>query len=226
MPTVGVIRATGYVSGRLVLLSPSMTPCEAPFPTSRISRFPPLGWTAPRMPLPPLPCPRISSGRAARSSRVCGPQRPRPRRSRFSVCCRASVGDRGWYFADGMWALRGWVDKLIGGVGMRRGRRHPDDLRVGDALDFFRVEVDDSPGLLRLRAEMKLPGQAWLEWRVWRAPEDGGTTVLSQRARFHPRGVAGRLYWWALLAPHSLLWRQMLKRLVRVAEMAHRTQNS
>ncbi|MCQ3804332.1 MAG: SDR family oxidoreductase [bacterium] len=135
-------------------------------------------------------------------------------------------GDRGWYFADGMWALRGWLDKLIGGVGMRRGRRHPDDLRVGDALDFFRVEVYDPPGLLRLRAEMKLPGQAWLEWRVWRAPEDGGTTVLGQRARFHPRGVAGRLYWWALLAPHSLLWRQMLKRLVRAAEMAHRTQNS
>jgi len=126
-------------------------------------------------------------------------------------------GGRGWYFANGLWAARGWVDKLLGGVGMRRGRRHPDELRVGDALDFFRVEVYEPPGLLRLRAEMKLPGEAWLEWHV-SPPEDGrGGAVLQQRARFHPRGIAGRLYWWALLIPHALIWSRLIERLARAA---------
>lgn len=127
-------------------------------------------------------------------------------------------GRRGWYVANGLWAVRGWVDKLLGGVGMRRGRRHPDELRVGDALDFFRVEVCDPSGLLRLRAEMKLPGKAWLEWRVSPAKDGHGGTTLEQRARFHPRGIAGRLYWWALLIPHAVIWRQLLKRVVESAE--------
>ena len=126
-------------------------------------------------------------------------------------------GDRGWYFADGLWAARGWIDKLLGGVGMRRGRRHPDELRAGDALDFFRVEVYEPPRLLRLRAEMKLPGQAWLEWRVIEDISTGRTT-LRQRARFHPRGITGRLYWWVLLAPHAVIWRQLAKRVVGSAE--------
>lgn len=127
-------------------------------------------------------------------------------------------GKRGWYFANGLWAARGWVDKLLGGVGMRRGRRHPDELRVGDALDFFRVEVYDPPALLRLRAEMKLPGEAWLEWRVSPAKEGSGGTILQQRSRFHPRGIAGRLYWWALLIPHAVIWSRLIDRLARVAE--------
>ena len=122
-------------------------------------------------------------------------------------------GDRGWFFADNLWAARGWIDKLLGGVGMRRGRRHPDQLRVGDALDFFRVEVYRPPRLLRLRAEMKLPGEAWLEWQVSPAGDKSGATVLRQRARFHPRGIAGRLYWWVLLAPHAMIWNRLIKRL-------------
>lgn len=126
-------------------------------------------------------------------------------------------GNRGWYFADHLWAARGWIDKLLGGVGMRRGRRHPDQLRVGDALDFFRVEVYDPPRLLRLRAEMKLPGEAWLEWRCSQHPS-GSPTIVRQRARFHPRGIAGRLYWLALLGPHAVIWRQLLKRLISAAE--------
>ncbi|MDH4147057.1 MAG: SDR family oxidoreductase [Acidimicrobiia bacterium] len=125
-------------------------------------------------------------------------------------------GQRGWYAAGPLWTLRGWLDKLIGGVGMRRGRRHPELLRVGDALDFFRVEAYDPPELLRLRAEMKVPGEAWLEWRI---TDDGtGLSELRQLARFHPRGVAGRAYWWVLLPIHKLIWRQLAERLAAHAE--------
>ena len=126
-------------------------------------------------------------------------------------------GRRGWYFANGLWAARGWIDKLLGGVGMRRGRRHPDRLRVGDALDFFRVEVYEPPRLLRLRAEMKLPGEAWLEWHVSPGGDGRGGTTLQQRARFHPRGIAGRMYWWALLIPHSVIWSRLIERLASAA---------
>ena len=126
-------------------------------------------------------------------------------------------GGRGWYFADWLWAVRGWIDKLLGGVGLRRGRRHPDQLRVGDALDFFRVELYEPPRRLRLRAEMKLPGEAWLEWQVWNGHANGAT-VLQQRARFHPRGVAGRAYWWLLRLPHAIIWRRLIRGLLRAAE--------
>ena len=98
---------------------------------------------------------------------------------------------------------------------MRRGRRHPDDLRVGDALDFFRVEAHDPPRLLRLRAEMKVPGDAWLEWKV--VDEGDGRTMLRQRARFHPRGLAGRAYWWVLLPIHKVIWTRMARRLAAAA---------
>jgi uncharacterized protein YbjT (DUF2867 family) len=125
-------------------------------------------------------------------------------------------GQRGWYVANSLWTLRGWLDKIVGGVGMRRGRRHPDDLRVGDALDFFRVEACEPNELLRLRAEMKVPGDAWLEWRIDELP-DGGSR-LCQLARFHPRGVAGRLYWWVLLPPHRVIWSELARRLVAAAE--------
>ncbi|NNE95427.1 MAG: SDR family oxidoreductase [Acidimicrobiales bacterium] len=127
-------------------------------------------------------------------------------------------GSRGWYVANSLWTLRGVLDKLLGGVGMRRGRRHPDDLRVGDALDFFRVEAIESPSLLRLRAEMKVPGRAWLEWRVY-ADEDGSRR-LRQLARFHPRGVAGRAYWWLLLPIHKVIWKRLTERLALTAEGA------
>ena len=124
-------------------------------------------------------------------------------------------GDRGWYAGQWLWQLRGAVDKLIGGVGMRRGRRHPDELRPGDAVDFFRVDACDPPKLLRLRAEMRLPGDAWLEWQM---DDSGGSVRLRQRARFHPRGILGRLYWWALIPLHALIFRQLISRLAAAAE--------
>ena len=124
-------------------------------------------------------------------------------------------GDRGWYSAHWLWQMRGAVDTLIGGVGMRRGRRHPDELRVGDAVDFFRVDACDPPTLLRLRAEMRLPGDAWLEWQL---RETGDGVRLRQRARFHPRGVLGRLYWWALVPFHAVIFRQQISRLASAAE--------
>lgn len=130
-------------------------------------------------------------------------------------------GTRGWYVANSLWALRGLLDKLLGGVGMRRGRRHPDELRVGDALDFFRVEAIDPPHLLRLRAEMKVPGDAWLEWSV--STDDDGSagahvSTLRQVATFHPRGVAGRAYWWVLLPIQRIIWKRLAERLVAITE--------
>ena len=91
------------------------------------------------------------------------------------------------------------IDKLVGGVGMRRGRRHPDRMGVGDAVDFWRVEAVEPPSLIRLRAEMRLPGEAWLEWRI---DTDDGRTRVRQRALFHPRGLLGRAYWYALVPFH------------------------
>lgn len=125
-------------------------------------------------------------------------------------------GERGWYAANFLWTVRGGLDKIIGGVGMRRGRRHPDQLRVGDALDFFRVEAYEHPSLLRLRAEMKVPGDAWLEWRI--TTDESGASQLRQLARFHPRGVAGRAYWWVLLPIHKIIWKQLVERLALRAE--------
>ena len=124
-------------------------------------------------------------------------------------------GQRGWYAGQRLWQLRGALDKLVGGVGMRRGRRHPDDLQVGDAVDFFRVEVCEPPQLLRLRAEIRLPGDAWLEWQLSESAEG---VQLRQRARFHPRGVLGRLYWWSLVPFHTMIFRELIVRLASSAE--------
>jgi uncharacterized protein YbjT (DUF2867 family) len=124
-------------------------------------------------------------------------------------------GDRGWPVANPLWRVRGILDKLVGGVGLRRGRRNPDRLRVGDALDFWRVEAIERPGLLRLRAEMRLPGEAWLEWRV-ETTVDGSR--LHQRARFHPRGLWGRAYWYALLPFHRFVFAPTASAIVGAAE--------
>ncbi len=124
-------------------------------------------------------------------------------------------GDRGWYAASVLWTVRGWLDKLVGGVGMRRGRRHPDDLWVGDSLDFWRVEAIERPHLLRLRAEMRLPGDAWLEWQVDECLEG---VRLGQRAIFSPRGLTGRLYWYALLPFHGVIFGQLARALMATAE--------
>lgn len=123
-------------------------------------------------------------------------------------------GARGWYVTPLLWSVRGWIDSLIGGVGMRRGRRHPDELRVGEALDFWRVEALDVPSLVRLRAEMLLPGVAWLEWHI--APEGSGSR-LTQRAVFAPRGLFGRAYWYSLLPFHALIFGRMAQHLADAA---------
>ncbi|MCB0918291.1 MAG: SDR family oxidoreductase [Actinobacteria bacterium] len=124
-------------------------------------------------------------------------------------------GETGYFTADWMWEIRGAADRLIGGVGLRRGRRDPVHLRVGDALDFWRVEERVSPEILRLRAEMKLPGLAWLEWRI--EPADGGCRI-QQRALFYPRGLAGHFYWWAVAPFHAFVFGPMLSRMVARAE--------
>jgi hypothetical protein len=113
--------------------------------------------------------------------------------------------------------VRGIVDKVFGGVGLRRGRRHPFELAVGEALDFWRVEAFEPPRLLRLRAEMKLPGTAWLEFRV---TADGDGSRLEQRARFHPRGLWGRVYWAVLVPFHGLIFPRMARELAREADAA------
>ena len=127
---------------------------------------------------------------------------------------RSVGGDNGWFAFNRLWSIRGFIDKIIGGVGLRRGRRHPTDLRPGDTVDFFSVvAIDDSS--IRLRAEMRLPGHAWLEWEV----ESGAAqTVVRQRALFVPRGLLGRIYWYALLPAHIPIFGKMLSGIVAAAE--------
>jgi len=121
-------------------------------------------------------------------------------------------GDRGWYYADRLWALRGLLDRLAGGVGLRRGRTRPDTLHTGDALDFWRVVVaDHARGRLMLYAEMKLPGEAWLEFEVSRK---AGGAMLKQTATFRPSGILGRLYWYLLWPVHIPIFRGMARRIV------------
>jgi hypothetical protein len=121
----------------------------------------------------------------------------------------------GYHAARFLWEVRGLLDKLVGGIGLRRGRRHPFELAVGEPVDFWRVEAFEPPHLLRLRAEMKVPGEAWLEYRVIELPGGSG---LDQRARFHPRGLWGRIYWSALVPFHGLIFPRMAQELVREAE--------
>jgi hypothetical protein len=125
-------------------------------------------------------------------------------------------GENGWYSFPLAWALRGWLDKLVGGVGLLRGRRHPSTLNTGDALDFWRVESIDRGRSLRLRAEMKLPGRAWLELTV-SGSGDGGSRYR-QRAVFFPSGLGGRLYWLAILPFHGVIFSGMVNRIVAAAE--------
>jgi uncharacterized protein YbjT (DUF2867 family) len=127
-------------------------------------------------------------------------------------------GDAGWYSFPLAWAVRGRLDRLVGGVGLRRGRRHPHTLYVGDALDFWRVEALQRGRLLRLRAEMRLPGLAWLEFHVEHGGDGEPGTVLRQRATFAPRGLAGHLYWWAIAAFHGMVFGGMLRGITRAAE--------
>lgn len=123
-------------------------------------------------------------------------------------------GAQGWYAWDSLWQLRGALDLLLGGVGMRRGRRHPAQLRVGDPLDFWRVEAFEPDRLLRLSAEMKLPGRAWLQFEV--EPEASGSRVR-QTAIFDPIGLAGLAYWYGVWPVHALVFRDMLRGIARAA---------
>lgn len=127
-------------------------------------------------------------------------------------------GATGWLYLDWAWQVRGAVDRLLGGVGLRRGRRDPHSVRVGDAVDFWRVEAVEPDRLLRLRAEMKVPGRAWLEFRV--EPRGRGESVLWQTAFFAPRGLAGLLYWYALYPIHALIFGGLIERLAHRAEAA------
>ncbi len=127
-------------------------------------------------------------------------------------------GDTGWYSFPLAWEARGWLDRLVGGVGLRRGRRDAQALYVGDALDFWRVEELQPGRLLRLRAEMRLPGLAWLEFHVEHDDAAGGGTVLRQRATFAPRGLAGHAYWWAVAVFHGIVFGGMLRGIARAAE--------
>jgi uncharacterized protein YbjT (DUF2867 family) len=130
-------------------------------------------------------------------------------------------GTTGWYSFPAAWAVRGLIDRLAGGVGLRRGRRDQHHLLVGDALDFWRVEAITAGSLLRLRAEMKLPGLAWLELTVGR--DDDGMTTYSQRAIFQPRGLAGHAYWRSIAPFHGAVFGGMLRNITMTAEQADRS---
>jgi hypothetical protein len=126
-------------------------------------------------------------------------------------------GERGWLYANWTWRLRGMLDRLVGGVGFRRGRRHPDKVRAGDVLDFWRVEAVEQQRLLRLRAEMKVPGAAWLQFEA--RPQSEAETLLVQTAFFAPKGLWGLLYWYGLYPLHSLIFSGLIRNLARSAEM-------
>jgi uncharacterized protein YbjT (DUF2867 family) len=124
-------------------------------------------------------------------------------------------GQQGWYFANFLWTWRGWIDLLAGGVGRRRGRRDPEQLRVGEVLDWWRVERYKPDHLLRLAAEMKVPGRAWLEFEVQPAPQG---TEIRQTAIFDPIGLLGLAYWYVLYPIHALIFSGMLRRIAAAAK--------
>jgi uncharacterized protein YbjT (DUF2867 family) len=124
-------------------------------------------------------------------------------------------GQTGWYYGNWLWGLRGFIDLGLGGVGMRRGRRHPKLLAPGETIDFWRVEAIEPNHLLRLFAEMKLPGRAWLQFEV--KPEGAGSTIR-QTAIFDPAGVIGLLYWYALYPVHNIIFSGMLRSIAKAVE--------
>ncbi|MGD8485243.1 MAG: SDR family oxidoreductase [Chloroflexota bacterium] len=127
-------------------------------------------------------------------------------------------GSTGWPFANPLWRLRGLMDRLVGGPGMRLGRRDPAHVRVGDAVDFWRVEAVRRPELLRLRAEMKVPGRAWLQYEI--VDDARGGSLVAQTAFFEPKGLSGLVYWYLLLPAHLFIFRGSIRELVRRAEQS------
>jgi uncharacterized protein YbjT (DUF2867 family) len=130
-------------------------------------------------------------------------------------CIERIGGENGWYGSDWLWYLRGLLDRILGGVGIRRGRRDPLKLRVGDSLDFWRVEEYTEGSHLRLYAEMILPGKAWLEFNL---EKDGDKVKATQVATFQPRGLGGQLYWRGISPFHTLLFPTMLRNICKTAE--------
>jgi len=118
-------------------------------------------------------------------------------------------GQTGWYFANYMWQVRGAIDRLVGGIGLRKGRSHPLDLQKGDAIDFFRVLEVKAPHHLQLIAEIRFPGEATLEFII--SPGKDGDTELQQISRYIPKGFSGLLYWYALYLFHQFVFKGMLR---------------
>lgn len=133
----------------------------------------------------------------------------------FRAFCRLG-GDQGWLAWNGLWKIRGFVDRLVGGPGLRRGRRDPAWLYLGEAVDFWRVETVERPRLLRLRAEMRMPGKAWLQFTA--IPEGSGTRLI-QTALFAPRGLLGLLYWYAMYPAHLLIFGDMARAVAALARV-------
>jgi uncharacterized protein YbjT (DUF2867 family) len=169
----------------------------------------------------------LSSGPAARfggkavGSRLVDSRTARvpvPPETAFAPIMRIG-GDRGWYYGDPLWRLRGLLDLPFGGAGTRRGRRDPERLAVGDTVDFWRVEAVEPDRLLRLRAEMSVPGRAWLQLEVEPAP---GGSLIRQTAIFDPAGLLGRLYWYAVWPVHGLVFAGMVRGIARAAVAGRR----
>lgn len=135
----------------------------------------------------------------------------------FRVVCRVG-GTYGWFSPRWIWRLRGWMDRVVGGPGLRAGRRHPKELRVGDTIDFWRVDILESPKRLQLTAEMKLPGEGTLEFDL--APGDNHLLVtrLRQTAEFTPNGLWGKIYWMLLTPVHKYVFQRMISGIARVSE--------
>lgn len=150
--------------------------------------------------------PDWSGGKVFRDTRVVSIAAPSS--AVFRAVCRLG-GRRGWHAASWLWNIRGGLDRLVGGPGLRRGRRDPDTLRYGDAVDFWRVVAFEQDRRVSLRAEMRLPGEALLDFRVEQG-EDGSKSILKQTALFEPRGLLGLVYWYAVLPFHNLVFRGML----------------
>jgi hypothetical protein len=124
-------------------------------------------------------------------------------------------GHKGWLASNRLWHVRGALDRLVGGVGFRRGRRHPVELRSGDAVDFWRVEAVEPGRLVRLRAEMKVPGRAWLQFQC--EGLDATRTRLIQTAYFAPKGLLGFLYWYGLYPIHGFIFSRLIRKLAEAA---------
>ena len=177
----------------------------------RADRGQPLGGRRPAS--PPRPWGGSTSARAFSTAAPRGSPYPgaglRP--------IRRIGGKTSWYYGNALWRLRGLIDKLLGGVGLGRGRRDPDTVRLGDTIDWWRVEAFEPDALLVLRAEMRVPGRAWLRFEV--TPEEGGPgAVITQTAIYDPAGLAGLLYWYALYPIHEFIFAGMCRNIPRAAE--------